>query len=185
MILAGGASRRFGADKALADLGGRTLVALVAAALAPFTTDLMISIERSDRPLPEDLPARPVTDLHPGQGPLAGFYAGLLAAQHERCLVAACDMPFIQPEVLSLLAACEEDAVVPFVDGARQPLLAMYTKACLPQIGAMLREGDLRAENLCFRAAVRYVEEDELRSVDPDLKSFLNVNRPEDLTGHF
>ena len=64
------------------------------------------------------------------------------------------------------------------VDGVPQVLLAVYPRAVLPVLEALLYAGrrDLRA--LLEVAPVRYIEEAQLRAIDPTLRSFVNVNTP-------
>ena len=92
-------------------------------------------------------------------------------------------MPFIRPEVLDLLLniPAGADALVPRSDGRAQPLLAAYRKSCLPAIDLMLQQGELTVERLLNRVATSYLDDEALRAADPDLRSFFNVNRPEDL----
>lgn len=74
-IIAGGASRRFGSDKAAADLGGRPMIEHVITGLAPQVDALRICGRRwRDLPMLEDRP-------EPGLGPLGGLYAALSDAQ--------------------------------------------------------------------------------------------------------
>lgn len=92
-------------------------------------------------------------------------------------------MPLIQPALVQRLIelADDFDALVPRIAGRPQPLLAVYRKACLPALRAALEERDLKVERFLERVRVRYVTEEQLREADPDLVSFFNVNRPEDL----
>jgi molybdopterin-guanine dinucleotide biosynthesis protein A len=95
----------------------------------------------------------------------------------------ACDMPFVSTTLLrGLLAEAREyDAVVPLVGGQPEPLHAIYRQACVPAIEAALEAGQKRLISFFDAVRVRYVDEDALRAWDPDLRSFLNVNRPGDL----
>lgn len=183
VVLAGGHSRRLGLDKALlTTASGETLIAHVVRALTACCTEVLLAVDRPGRPLPEGVTARVVVDAVLDRGPLGGISSGLRAAAEQRCLVVACDLPFVQPALLELLLR-ERDgqAVVPRAEGRVQPLMALYQKACLPAIEAMLDDGELRVDRLLTRVHVTYVEEPELREVDPDLRSFFNINRPEDL----
>ncbi len=184
IILAGGRSRRLGTDKALLPFGRQTLVERIAGVLNQTCGEVLVSVDRPDRPLPPDLLAQAVPDVHPGMGPLAGLYAGLRAARHDRCLLAACDMPFIQPAlVLRLIDLTDDtaDALVPRIEDRPQPLLAVYRKTCLPMLKDTLEGHDLKVEGFLDKIRVRFVRDEELRDPDPGLVSFFNLNRPEDL----
>ena len=123
-----------------------------------------------------------VTDTIPNIGPLAGLYSGLSAMQSSHALVTAVDMPFVQPDMISfLLAQPLDDAVlVPVVNDVPQVLLAVYPRSLLPTIEERLRAGYRGPRFLLDVARVRYIEEADLRKVDPALRSFVNVNTPEE-----
>ena len=122
-------------------------------------------------------------DVFPDCGSLGGIYTGLNASPTQWCLVTACDMPFLSAPLLSHLASLRDgfDAVVPVVDGRPEPTHALYTRRCLPAIEARLSAGQLKISGFFDDVAVRYVPENEIRDFDPDLLSFFNINRPEDL----
>jgi molybdopterin-guanine dinucleotide biosynthesis protein A len=49
---------------------------------------------------------------------------------HERTLVVACDMPFLDERFLAYMAALEADLVIPRSNGAGEPLCAIYSRSC-------------------------------------------------------
>jgi molybdopterin-guanine dinucleotide biosynthesis protein A len=124
-----------------------------------------------------------VPDVYPDRGSLGGIYSGLRAAPGQAALTVACDMPFLHPEVLKLLAerSGEGDVVIPRVDEQLETLHAAYGKACLPHIEERLLAGKLKIVG--FFESVRVVEiteADVARFRDPRLV-FMNVNTPEEL----
>jgi len=184
-VLAGGASRRMGRDKARIEVGGLTLLERGLNALAPLCDELMV-VAREPEPyrVLAGVRARPVADRFPAGGALAGLHAAVDGAAHSACLVLAVDMPVVQRELLALLAARagEADVVVPRVAGRFEPLCAVYGKTCLPAMQRQLEAAE-DFTILRFYDEVRLLEigEEELRGADPELRSFFNVNRPEDL----
>jgi len=62
-----------------------------------------------------------------------------------------------------------------------EALHAMYTKNCLPAIIELIDAGKYKTVDFFQKVRIRYVEEEEVRSFDPQLKSFINVNRPQEL----
>ncbi len=106
VVLAGGASRRMGRDKAFLDLGGRPLIAHVLERMAEVCAETLI--EANDRSRYADLGARVVPDIFPGVGVLGGLHAGLAAAQHDLILAVGCDMPFLNPDLLRAFVAWAE-----------------------------------------------------------------------------
>lgn len=127
-------------------------------------------------------------DLWPDSGALGGLATGL---QHGSgwALVVACDLPLIRADVcrflhssLTMDAAGEDrfDALIPVVHAREQTLCALYHSRCLPAIAAHLARGDRRMTSFLPDVRVRRIEEAELRVVDPDLRSFCNVNTPKE-----
>jgi molybdopterin-guanine dinucleotide biosynthesis protein A len=203
IILAGGQSRRMGQDKALMMLGGRTLIQRVRDALAPLCDELVLVTNAPEKFL--HLGLRTTTDLFPNAGSLGGLYSGLTLARHELSIAVACDMPFLNTDLLRYLAslADEADAVVPdlsesstspqttppLLQGegrvkAKQldlhPLHAVYRRACLAPIEAQLHAGDLRMMGFFAQVRTRYVNRADIVRYDPALRSFFNVNTPEE-----
>lgn len=123
-----------------------------------------------------------VTDEIPAYGPLMGLYSGLRAMRAERALVVAVDMPLVQAELVSfLLSQPVSDAlVVPVVEDVPQVLFALYPRSVLPLIEECLRQGRRDPRSLLEVAPVRYIEEGQLRKIDPELRSFVNVNTPDE-----
>jgi len=181
-VLAGGASRRMAEDKAwLALADGRAFVARAVDVLAELASEVFIV---ANDPRFASLGVPVFADDHPGAGPLGGIATALRRASHARVLIAACDLPFMSPAVWRFLLGrldTAHDAVIPVVDGRWQVLHAVYTRAGLPIISNALRSGDLTVETAMRRLRSRSVPGEELRVVDPDLRSFMNVNTLDDL----
>ena len=121
-----------------------------------------------------------VPDALPERRSLVGIYTGLLHTNGP-AFVCACDMPFLNPGLIRHLGALIEgvDAVVPRHDGTYEPLHAFYTPACLDPIRRCLARGD-RNTGFLSEIRVRTVEGEEIRRFDRDLRSFVNINTPED-----
>ena len=186
IIVAGGQSRRFGSDKAAAMLRGRPLLQWVRDALAPAVSDIVI-VTAAGQTLPPMHPSSPVAvveDREAQRGPLAGIAAGLGAAPSAVCFVTSCDAPLLRPSVVELVvqALDSHDIALPEVGGHQQPLTAAYRReACLAAVEAALAAGTNKITEAFAPLAVRLLGEDQLRSVDPDLRSFRNANTPEAL----
>lgn len=183
IVLAGGRGTRLGGvNKALLEIGGRRVIDRLLDALRPLATDEIVVVN-NDGSLVGLPGTRVVPDVDPGGGALVGLYSGLRAVRTPLATVTACDMPFVSTPLLRrlLALAADYDAVVPVLAEQPEPLHAVYRRACLPAIEAALAAGRKRVIAFFDRVRVRYVGEAELRAWDPDLRSFLNVNRPEDL----
>jgi molybdenum cofactor guanylyltransferase len=181
-VLAGGKSLRFGKNKAFQQLGGKRFVDLAIESLRRFCDPVMLVVRAIEPYL--DTGAMLVQDIIPDQGPLGGIYTALLFSPAEWVFVKATDMPFLIPELASLIIGRTEgvDAIVPEVGGYYEPLLAMYNRRCLPAIARQLKEPDKRQVIRLYREIrLCTVAEGEWRKVDPDALSFKNVNTPSDL----
>lgn len=180
MILAGGISRRMGTDKSFLDLGGEPVIAhVIQAVTAAFPRVLLITND-PDKYARFGLPMTP--DIIPGIGTLGGIHAGLSSLTSGAAFMTASDMPFIRREVMDYLVGAfnDTDAVVPYLRGEYEPLLAVYSKRCLPAIEKTIASRKRRAVDFLKSVRLRTVLDDEFRSVDPGLVSIFNINTPAD-----
>ncbi|GAB4320673.1 MAG: hypothetical protein Kow0010_00600 [Dehalococcoidia bacterium] len=183
IVLAGGKSRRFGSDKASADLLGKPLLQWVVSALEG-PCDEVVVVRARNQPLPAvgaSIPIRMADDLYDGLGPLAGLVAGLAVATGDFCFAVSTDVPLLRPALVELLArrARAADAVCPDVEGFMQPLVAVYRRgACLPAFRRAVEAGQLKITAAYAGLRVDVVNEEDVRTADPDLWSFRNANTP-------
>jgi len=180
IILAGGDSQRMGSDKANLLLGEQTLLQRVIAAMQQVFPHVIVSV-RQHRP---EIGLPQICDEQTGGGPLSGLAAALGHITTPWAFVVACDMPFVEPAMVELLASYRGDyqAVVPVVQGHLQPLAAYYAGSCLGTLRAHLAGGgknSLRA--VLEQLRVRYVDESALLSADPALRSFCDLDTPQDM----
>jgi len=185
IVLAGGKGLRLGRDKALETINNRHLLLWVLSRLSFLKSDIIIVIAEAQSPPELDgYPGlRVVTDIYPDKGPLGGICTGLLSSNSTGNLVIACDMPFLNQDLLLHMIGLSADAdlVVPRWDGLVEPLHAVYTKSCLEPVQNMIGEGVLSVTKLFSRVRVRYVEAGEIDRFDPKHLSFFNVNTEADL----
>jgi molybdopterin-guanine dinucleotide biosynthesis protein A len=182
VVLAGGAGMRLGGvNKALVAVGGRRVIDRLLDALRPLGGEIVVV--NNDGSLAHLPGTRVVRDTEPGAGALMGLYSGLRAVRTPLATATACDMPFVSTAVLRKLLglAVGVDAVVPVLGGQPEPLHAVYRPTCVPAIEAALAAGRKRLISFFDEVRVRYVDEADVRAWDPELRSFLNVNRPDDL----
>lgn len=183
-VLAGGRSRRMGTDKALLQVDGAPLLARAIQAVSTVSADVFVV---GDRPAYHALGVPVVADAYPETGTLGGIATALRNAQCDHVLVVACDMPHLNVDLLQLLVdePRDYDILVPALAGERsqqggrqtfETLHAIYAKSCLPFIEARLQRGEYKAIGFFEDVTVRTVDEDWLRRVDPELRSFVNVN---------
>jgi molybdopterin-guanine dinucleotide biosynthesis protein A len=181
IILAGGQSRRMGQDKAHLPTGAGTLLERIVDRLSPVVDEVIVA----GGPRFSIPAVRWVPDARSGAGPLAGMAAGLAALSGNLAWVVACDLPDVEPRIGDLLfaSASDVDAVVPRLEARPECLCAVYHASLAGRILTMLDAGDRRVMSLLDGIRVRYVEAAELRRVDPDLRSFRNLNTPDEYQG--
>ncbi len=187
-VLAGGMSRRMGTDKALLPLrpGDPPLAQVVLRTAGAIADDLFVVA--SGRPEYAAFGVPVVPDRYAEAGTLGGIATALAAARHDRCLIVACDMPFLSLPLLRWMSEQpgDYDVLVPRVPGESrqgpdlvyQTLHAIYSRDCLPAIERRLAEGQRKVIGFFDDVRVRVVDLDTIRSLDPDLRSFFNANTP-------
>ncbi len=187
IILAGGRSSRMGTDKALLPLTNTshsTFLAHLAATLSSLSDELFLVARDEEQAAryQETANVRIVIDKVPDYGPLMGIYSGLSAIQAVKALIVAVDMPFVQPALVSLLLARASTSAitVPMVNDVPQVLCAVYPRSLLPRIETTIAQGRRDPRSLLTTVPVQYIDEAQLRAVDPQLRSFININTPED-----
>ncbi len=182
IVLAGGASRRMGRDKALLELDGQPLLACVLERLALVCAERLVVANDIQRYARFGVPV--IADRFPGVGVLGGLHAGLEAATHDLVLAVGCDMPFLNPRLLRAFVGWAEgaDVVVLRRDEQIETLHAVYRRTCLPAMEAAIRAGERRIISFFGLVRVRYVTPEMAAFFDPDLRSFRNVNTPEEWT---
>ncbi|WP_323171321.1 molybdenum cofactor guanylyltransferase [Natrialba sp. PRR66] len=200
VILAGGHSTRFGdEDKAVAELAGTPMIRRVVDRLGPVVDEFIINCRDDQVPVIDDAltadagdsdgagepPVSFAVDPVPDRGPMAGIMTGLRAARTEFSAVVACDMPFVDPELVSHLfdrAASEDaDAAVPRLeDEWFQTTQAVYrTEPMGEACQRAVDRGDRRVVEPLFDLDYVVVETDEIRDYT-DLETFENINTPEE-----
>lgn len=184
VILAGGQSRRFGSDKACAQVAGRPLLAHVAAAVAAAGFCVHVSAGAAETYAAFGYPV--IVDRTPRHGPLAALHTILSHLPNERCLIVTCDMPDITPALCRLLWHRAPSADLTLLANAAchlQPFPGVYARALLPQIAAALarNQRDMHAI-LCAARRPAIIPWEIWCTCDPAAPATLrNVNRPSDL----
>lgn len=189
IVLLGGGSRRMGRDKARLLVGRTTLVQRTVNALAAVVEEIVLvrapAMPRVEVEAP--VPVIEVTDRVEDAGPLAGLIAGLEATRQATALVTGVDQPFLQPELLRLVAqrgAAERQHgiqwVVPVAGDRIQPLCSAVTSEALEPIRAHFEAGERSLVALERLVPTLRIAEQEWRAVDPEGLSFLDVDTPEE-----
>jgi molybdopterin-guanine dinucleotide biosynthesis protein A len=182
VIQAGGRSTRMGGQpKALIELGERPIIARVLAALAPAVDDVRLVTNTPELYAFLALPM--VGDVDRDHGALGGIYSGLKATAGQAALTVVCDMPFLHPDVVRLVAsrASEGDVVIPRTRTQLETMHAAYGKAGLPHIAERLVAGRLKIVDFLERVRVVEIAEAEVARFRDPRVVFMNVNTPDEL----
>ena len=182
-IQAGGKSSRMGTDKSFVPFLGRPMIEVVRERVAGLGDELIIVTNKPDDYAYLGLPM--FGDDYPDTGPLGGIYTAVNHARHDRTLVVACDMPWLNRPLLEYMAGLRQtaDVVVPRWDKYPEPLHAIYSKECLEPIREKLDAEMYKITAFFGRVKVRFVDREEIERFDPEGRSFVNVNTPDELAG--
>jgi len=183
VLLAGGKSRRMGEDKRYLYVGERTLLERSCAALQKIFSQVYVVVAQDSPELKLNVPV--IRDLIPDCGSFGGLYTGLRQATTPHIFLAACDMPFINGDVVRYMARFKDeiDIVIGQWKTRLQPTHAIYGKRCLGVMESMIEARHRKIQSLVQEATLRVhvLNESELRQIDPDGRSLVNVNTPLDL----
>ena len=183
VILVGGKSSRYGSNKALVEVEGVPLIEHVIRVLNNLFDHTVLITNTPGEYTYLRLPM--YQDLVKGLGPLGGIYTALKRISTQAGFFVACDMPHLNPDLISHMVgvAKDHDAVVPRVGWKLEALHAFYRKTCLPAVEELITHRQYQVIRFLDAVSTRYVDEAEIREFDPDLRSFFNINRPQDLEG--
>jgi len=184
IILAGGLGTRMGhARKAFIEINGRTIIDRLLTVYRPLFPEIIIAAREADDF--KDMGFTVAMDRFNARSSLTGIHAGLTEMTASHGFFSACDAPFLQSGLVESLlreVTPDMDVIIPLKeDGYREPLCAVYSKRCLKFIEAQLERDDYKIIQFFKHVKVKEVPVSHLKADDPDLISFFNINRPEDL----
>jgi len=183
VIQAGGESRRMGQDKALLPFLGEPLIERVINRVGPLADELLITTNN-----PKDYKIFNVPlfqDILPGIGALGGLYTALSVCRYHFVIVVACDMPFVNADILEMsfdkLQANNADVVIPKTANGFEPFHAVYRReTCLPAIKSAIQNGEKRLISWFSKVNILSIHESQLLIHDPRHIAFMNLNTRQD-----
>jgi len=190
VVLAGGFSSRFGQDKGLLPLTNKPIIKHILDAIDNLVDEqlVVVSSKLQAKNYAEIVGSnvRVLVDTEKLHGPLVGALTGFKEAHGEYALLLPCDTPFVSGEVLALLSelCINKTAVIPrWPNGYIEPLQAVYCrKLALEVAKTALRDGELNMRAMVDKLrGVRYISTMVLQQLDPELRTFFNINTPPDL----
>lgn len=189
IVLAGGFSSRFGKDKGLLPLANKPLIRYVLDAVGNLVDEEIVVVSSKlqvESYAKAGLNVKIVVDALDVRSPLVGALTGFKEAMGEHALLLSCDTPFVSKSILALLLdlSPNRNAVIPrWPNGYIEPLQAVYrVKSALESAEKALNSGKLDMRSMVNGLrGVRYISTLVLQQLDPNLKTFFNVNAPVDL----
>ena len=181
VVLAGGRSTRYGKNKALVKVDGISLIERVLRVLSKIFNNIYLMTNTPHEYAHLGLPM--FEDEIKGLGPLGGIYTALKVIEEDYGFFVACDMPLLNEALIRHMVTSRNDfdVVIPKIDWKIESLHALYRTTCLPYIKDMIRRKEYQIFRFFDKVRVKYIEENEVRSFDPQLYCFFNINRPEEL----
>ena len=196
-VQAGGGSTRFGVDKALVELEGKSMLQRTCELLAPVCKTVRIIAATEKYP---HAPVPIVTDKWPGEGPLGGILTSLYhaddmsralalapgAAEEKtaHCLILSCDMPFLTRAWLGFLAErasrSKSEVIVPNSKNGLEPLCACWRTDAASDIRRTFDRGVRKVTEAMKRLRMEVLDEAVWTRFDSDGRLFWNMNTPED-----
>lgn len=179
VILAGGRSRRMGADKSMLPVAGKPMIQLILEQLRPHFSDVIVSANDPERYA--FLGVKTVPDRTPGLGPLMGIASAMDESKTDLNFVIACDMPDVELDMVSrmLVAAHGYDGVVP-VGGVDlyEPLFAVYRKVVAATALHFLEGGRRRIIDVFAEHNISFMQ-----LAGAGRNALSNINTPQDYEG--
>jgi molybdopterin-guanine dinucleotide biosynthesis protein A len=185
-VLAGGASSRFGFDKARAEIGGETMLARTCRLVQKVTGSATV-VAPAGRYSDSDVTI--LAEAWPGKGPLGGILSALMEAQqgnhtHGWCLIVSCDMPFLTSDWLTYLVErareCDASVVVPRSTHGLEPLCACWHTRGTSKLQHAFEGGVRKITEAMKHQDMEILDETHWKRFDSAGRVFWNVNTPAD-----
>lgn len=186
-VQAGGGSSRFGTDKALALLAGKSMLQRTAELLAGVCEEVTI-VAAEGKYANAAWPALP--DRWPGEGPLGGILTALSTMKESEpdvawALIVSCDMPFLTTEFLAFMRkralASQARVIVPQSASGLEPLCACWCAGAAADVQACFDSGVRKVTEAMKRLPMEVLDESVWKRFDTEGRLFWNMNTPGDL----
>ena len=187
IVLAGGKSSRIGVDKGLVILNEKPLVAYVIERLEPVVDEVILVVGSQAQVVAyEGFGSRVIRDKIQGGTPLVGAYTGFIEASGEYAFLTAVDQPLLDARIVELLfkEAQGHDAATPtWANGWVEPLHAVYkTRPSAAAAERLIEAGDKKLGMILSTLRdVVHIPIDKVKTLDPELHTFMDIDTAEDL----
>ena len=182
LILAGGENKRLPMVKGFLEIDGKRIIESNIDLLKQIFDRVIISTNKPEQYFYLGLPM--VGDTMMERGPMTGILSTLNMPEISEIFVTACDMPFISGELIrSIIDQWNKkwDAVIPVLDKRPQPLFGIYSKTIVQCMENSIKNGTRSLRKFLEGIHVLYIKEEDVRKIDREGKSFVNINTPEDV----
>ncbi|RJQ48469.1 MAG: molybdenum cofactor guanylyltransferase [Nitrospiraceae bacterium] len=206
VILAGGENKRMPVLKGFIEVEGKKIIERNVKTLKQLFKEVFIVTNQPELYVHLGVPL--LGDAHNTRGPMTGVFTALLNASHEWIFVSACDMPFIRPALIRYMAderytpACLDiikkssagsfdavsgegiyHAVVPLIHYKAEPLFAFYSNKIMGSLERFVLSGKKSIKDFLLNhdKRVKYITSECIKGADPEARSFINLNTPEDI----
>jgi molybdopterin-guanine dinucleotide biosynthesis protein A len=189
-VLAGGASSRFGRDKALVRFGTSPLLLQIVQLARTCTTEVAV-VAGAQKYAALDGKLQIIEDRWPGEGPLGGIitalqHAAATARPVEWNLILSCDMPFLTAEWLEFLVAHarqskkEIQVLLPHSAHGPEPLCACYRTSAAAPLKNVFDRGVRKVTQALKEVRTEVLDESVWKRFDSAGRLFWNMNTPAD-----
>ncbi|MEK6672279.1 MAG: molybdenum cofactor guanylyltransferase [Nitrospirota bacterium] len=183
-ILSGGENTRMPVLKGFLEVDGRTILSRSLELLKRVFRNVVINTNMPERYFSFGVPLK--GDIRNERGPMTGILSLLAGTGDDSVFVVACDMPFINEELIRYMVDCYErqgargegqaDAVIPVFRGKPEPLLGIYSRSAIMVLEEEVRKGKRGIQETLTKLNVLYITDEEVRRIDPEGLSFVNIN---------
>ncbi len=192
IILAGGKSSRFnGVNKALLKIGNETIIENIIKKFKFIFNEILIVTNNPSafNHLTNHNLTKLVKDIIPDKTSLGGLYSGLVYSSNQHNFVVACDMPFLNLDLIKYMlenVTDQYDIIIPRLNNRSLPnngyetLHAIYSKNCITPIEKQLKQNNFKIIDFFSEVKVKEISENTIRQFDPELLSFFNINTEDD-----
>jgi molybdopterin-guanine dinucleotide biosynthesis protein A len=184
VILSGGLNTRFnGQNKALIRVGQKRILDRLYDVFSDLFDEIILVTNDPMQFVEWDLTI--VTDLFPVRSSLTGIHAGLFYMKNPFAFFSGCDTPFLKKDLIEVLLENidkKKDIIMPETSAGMEPLCAIYSKRCLNAAEHHIKQNKFKIQRALGNHRLKKIPETVLRSKDPELISFFNINTPQDLT---
>jgi len=177
LILAGGENKRIPMIKGFLEIRNRKIIETNIELLKSIFSRVILSVNHPELYFYLGLPM--IGDVFDNRGPMTGILSVFMNTESADIFVTACDMPYINAILIKHMVEkynYKFDALIPLYDGKPQPLFGIYAKRISGLMEQRIRAGKKSLLDFLKTINVRYINEEEVRNIDPEGRSFVNIN---------